>query len=294
MDARDPTRKGYGEEVLRDIKLRIDPIPGRLQEKLGGSVQQADNVLTVASALVASKAGPFFGPDDSALVQSIYAYYADLQSRAGVLLMAYWTSEPTKYSPATIATLAGMITTNVENQAQQYVKPAVPDGVFIDMRTRTMWTRTLVSPVDGLMFDRNISGKPQTWAGFSDFRVPSFAELEQLIQGRDGSPAAWLRQKAKMAPGVDGRLWAQNSLVVQSTPKTCFRGRCTAGFVRLLKLFDLSRGEIYAHCPIGERYKCPVRYSENNPLPSEDRFLMHQSALVIYKRPLGSRESYWF
>src|SRR5262249_48811592 len=44
MDARDPTRKGYGEEVLRDIKLRIDPIPGRLQEKLGGSVQQADNV----------------------------------------------------------------------------------------------------------------------------------------------------------------------------------------------------------------------------------------------------------
>jgi len=296
MDARDKTRKGFGGKLLANIAAKIEPIPGRLNEKLGGSVAQADNVLTAASALVASKAGTFFGPADSALVQSIYAYYADVQSRAGVLLMAYWTSDPSSFSPETIDMLAGRITTNVQNQAEQYVKPAVPDGVFIDTRTRTMWTRTLVNRVDGLTFDRSISGKPQSWAGFSDFRVPSFAELEQLIQGRDGNPAAWLRQKAKMAPGVDGRLWAQNSLVVQKTPKTCFRGRCTAGFVRLLKLFDLSRGEIYDHCPFGERYKCPVRYSENTPPPSgsEERFLMHQSALVIYKRPLGSQESYWF
>jgi hypothetical protein len=294
MDARDPTRKGYGDEVLKDIKLRIDPIPGRLNEKLGGSVDQADNLLTAASTLVASKAGPFFGPADSALVQSIYAYYADLQSRAGILLLAYWTSKPSTYSPATIAIEAGRISTNVQNQADQYVKPAVPDGVFIDTRTRTMWTRTLVNRVDGLTFDRSISGKPQSWAGFSDFRVPSFAELQQLIQGREGNPAEWLRQRAKMAPGVEGRLWAQDSLVVQSMPKACFKGRCSAGFVRLLKLFDLSRGEIYDHCPFGERGKCPFRYSENTPLPSEAQFLMHQSALVIYKRPLGIKESYWF
>jgi hypothetical protein len=222
MNARDKTREGFGKKLLANIAAKIEPIPGRLNEKLGGSVQLADNVLTAASTLVASKAGPFFGPDDSALVQSIYAYYADAQSRAGVLLMAYWTSDPSSFSPATIATLAGRITTNVRNQAQQYVKPAVPDGVFID--TRTMWTRTLVNRVDGLTFDRNISGKPQSWAGFSDFRVPSFAELEQLIQGREGNPAEWLRQRAKMAPGVEGRLWAQDSLVVQRTPSVCFRG----------------------------------------------------------------------
>jgi hypothetical protein len=294
MDARDKTRKGFGQRVLEDIKTRITPIPGRLNEKLGGSVQLADNVLTAASTFVASKAGPFFGPDDSALVQSIYAYYADAQSRAGVLLMAYWTSDPSSFSPATITTLAGRITTNVQNQAAQYVKPPVPDGVFIDTRTRTMWTRTLVNRVDGLTFDRNISGKPQSWAGFSDFRVPSFAELQQLIRGWDGNPAEWLRQRAKMAPGVEGRLWAQDSLVVQRQSKFCSKGRCTAGFVRLLNLFDLSRGDIYDHCPFGERYKCPQRYSENTPLPSGTRFLMHQSALVIYKRPLGIQESYWF
>jgi hypothetical protein len=294
MDARESTRKGYGEELLRDIKLRIDPIPGRLNEKLGGGIQLADNVLIAASKLVASKAETFFGPEDSALVQSIYAYYADLQSRAGVLLMAYWTSKPSIYSPATIAIQAGAITTNLRNQAELFVKPAVPDGVFIDTRTRTMWTRTLVQRVDGLTFDRSISGKPQSWAGFSDFRVPSFAELQQLIQGRDGNPAEWLRQRAKMAPGVDGRLWAQDSLVVRRKANLCTRYGCTAGFERLLKLFDLSRGEIYDHCPFGERYKCPDRYSENTPLPSEARFLMNQSALVIYKRPLGTQESYWF
>jgi len=49
---------------------------------------------------------------------------------------AYWTFDPSSFSPATIVTLAGRITTNVQNQAERYVKPAVPDGVFIDTGCR--------------------------------------------------------------------------------------------------------------------------------------------------------------
>jgi len=41
----------------------------------------------------------------------------------------------------------------VQDQARDYLKPSVPDSVFIDTRTNLMWSRTLVTRANGVSFD---------------------------------------------------------------------------------------------------------------------------------------------
>jgi hypothetical protein len=292
MSPTDPTRKNFGAELRDFIRTNLTPVPDRLRLKLGGSAALGDNVLTAASRLVRSRAR-FFGPTESAQVQAIYAYYADAQSRAGLALQALYEAEPQTYSPQTIQNEIGRITTAVESQARDYLKPSVPDSVFIDTRTNLMWTRILVSRVNGLSF-RQIM-----WSGpFTDFTLPTLGEIGELTLSdknpdrRPDNPAAWLQRNAKTSPGVQGRVWASDSLaeVRYNPPFLCKRGYgipCVASTRRQVNWFNLSNGRIERLC--ATELKCPRLggNEERNRLGRED-------ALVIYKRRLASDESYWF
>src|SRR5262245_44178163 len=212
MSADDPTRKNYGAQLRDFIRTDLTPVPDRLRLKLGGSAALGDNVLTAASRLVRSRSR-FFGPSESAQVAAIYAYYADAQSRAGVALQALYEADPQTYSPDTPQNEIGRITAAVENQARDYLKPSVPDSVFVDTRTNLMWTRTLVSRVNGLNF------KQIMWSGpFTDFTLPTLADIGELTLSdknpdrRPENPAAWLHRNAKTSSGLGGRATASDSL----------------------------------------------------------------------------------
>jgi hypothetical protein len=292
MSPTDATRKNYGAELRDFIRTNLTAVPDRLRLKLGGSAALGDNVLTAASRLVRSRAR-FFGPTESAQVQAVYAYYADAQSRAGLALQALYEAEPQTYSPETTQNEIGRITTAVENQARDYLKPSVPDSVFIDTRTNLMWTRTLVSRVNGLSF------KQITWSGpFRDFALPTLGELGELTLSdknpdrRPDDPAAWLQRNAKTAPGVQGNVWASDSLteVRYNPPFLCKRGYgipCVASTRRQVNWFNLSNGRIERLCEM--ELKCP-RLGGNE----EMNRLGRETALAIYKRRLASDESYWF
>jgi hypothetical protein len=292
MSADDPTRKNYGAQLRDFIRTDLTPVPDRLRLKLGGSAALGDNVLTAASRLVRSRSR-FFGPSESAQVQAIYAYYADAQSRAGVALQALYEAEPQTYSPQTVQNEIGRITTAVENQARDYLKPSVPDSVFVDTRTNLMWTRTLVSKVNGLNF------KQIMWSGpFTDFTLPALADLGELTLSdknpdrRPENPAAWLQRNAKTASGLQGRVWASDSLaeVRYNPPFLCKRGYgipCVASTRRQLNWFNLSNGRIEQLC--NTELKCP-RLGGNE----ERNRLSGENALVMYKRKLASDETYWF
>jgi hypothetical protein len=232
-------------------------------------------------------------PSESAQVQAIYAYYADAQSRAGVALQALYEAEPQTYSPETVQNEIGRITTAVENQARDYLKPSVPDSVFVDTRTNLMWTRTLVSKVNGLNF------KQIMWSGpFTDFTLPTLGDLGELTLSDKNpdrlleNPAAWLQRNAKTASGLEGRVWASDSLaeVRYDPPFLCKRGYgipCVVSTRRQLNWFNLSNGRIERLCEMP--LKCP-RLGGNE----ERNRLSGETALVIYKRRLASDESYWF
>ena len=288
MSPTDPTRRNYGATLRDFIRANLPAVPDRLLGKLG--TNPGDNVLTAASRTVKARVR-FFGPVESAQVQAIYAYYADAQSRLGLALMALYQAEPQTYSPATIRNEIGRITTAVQNQARDYLKPSVPDSVFIDTRTNLMWSRTLVTRANGLSF------RQVTWAApFGGFTLPTLEEISELTletrnpDRRPENPAAWLQRNARTPPGLEGRVWGSNSLgeVRYEPPFLCKKGYgvpCSASTRRQVRWFNLSNGKIEQLCD--QAVRCPF-------LSNDGPRLSQENALVIFKRPLGAGESYWF
>ena len=290
MSPTDPTRRNYGTQLRDLIRASLTPVPDRLARKLGGGGALADNVLTAASRTVRARAR-FFGPAESAQVQAVYAYYADAQSRAGLALLALYQAEPQTYNRPTIQNEIGRITTAVQNQARDYLKPSVPDSVFIDTRTNLMWTRTLVTRANGLSF------RQVTWsAPFGGFVLPTLGEISELTleqknpDRRPENPATWLQRNAKTPPELQGRVWASDSLgeVHYEPPFLCKKGYgvpCSASTRRQVRWFNLSNGKIEQLCD--QAVKCPF-------LSKDEARLSQENALVVFRRPLGAGESYWF
>jgi len=288
MSPTDPTRKNYGTELRNFIRTNLIPVPARLRSKLG--TNPGDNVLTSASRMVRARSR-FFGPVESAHVQAVYAYYADAQSRLGLALLALYQAEPQTYSPASIQNDLAPIARAVQDQARDYLKPSVPDSVFIDTRTNLMWSRTLVTRANGVSFGQ------VTWAApFGGFTLPTLEEISELTletknpDRRPDNPAAWLQQNARTPPGLEGRVWGSNSLgeVRYEPPFLCKKGYgvpCSASTRRQVRWFNLSNGRIDQLCD--HAVHCPH-------LSSAASRLSQENALVIFKRPLGAGESYWF
>lgn len=287
-----PDRTVYGADTIGFIGDRIVPVPGRLNQKLGGSVVLADNILVAASKLVRQRAGRFFTPDHSRQVLALYDYFADVQARAGILLVAYWESRT--YGPDTIRSETRVITDAIERQATQYLKPALPDGVFVDTQSGLMWTRTLAERLDGPSFER-ARGARKSFAGFTDFVLPTFDQYAALVAGSpERNAAPWLQKNAGLSTGVGGLLWGTTSLQVEDVvPRgTCSRFGCPDRYFVHLRLFDLSSSSVYDHCPFGNRVRCPTRKSRDTASASEIDFVRRQSALALYLRT--PTEKYWF
>jgi hypothetical protein len=149
----------------------------------------------------------------------------------------------------------------------------------------------LVSRVNGSNF------RQVNWSGpFTNFGLPTLGEIGELTLSdknpdrRPDNPAAWLQRLARTPDGLQGRVWGSDSIgqVRYEPPFLCKRGYgipCVASDRRQLSWFNLSNGRIERLCE--QAVRCPRLSSDGNTLGSN-------TALVIYKRPLASGESYWF
>jgi hypothetical protein len=214
MEPTDTTMPGYNTDTIADIKqlminkrnavadlhaILVPPAPG------------AYGILQSASAYMGSRK-PFFTPKSSAVVQGVFDYYQLAQLQLGILLTNYYSTQPTAYSPATIQeTVIDKLTSNIAEQ-RQLVKPPVPDGHFLDLRTDdTKPTMLLWGPsrwVNGRALERTceyeyqlkffptkfcdpLPDTPDPAAGFA-----TEDQLKALLDGWTGdTPLAWLQDK---------------------------------------------------------------------------------------------------
>jgi hypothetical protein len=104
----------------------------QIDGKLNPSVPGASGILKAASEYLGSRL-PFFTQTSSKTVQAVFDYYQLLQLRLSVLLTNYFATRA--YSPKTIRdTVIDKIKQNIAGQ-QQLMKPPLPPGTFIDLRT---------------------------------------------------------------------------------------------------------------------------------------------------------------
>jgi hypothetical protein len=277
---------GNPNDKLVDVVARLD---GHLRGIAGSS-----GILVAGSQLVATKARPFFGPSDSAKIRAIYDYYRQVQSTAGILWAGYQAVRPDEYDAPDIATDAKRISGIIERQGTpEYLKPAVPADFFVDMRTRTMWTRTLDQRVNGLQYEQTY--RTPRDPRFSGFQPPAIADLEQLVQGRgDQSAAEWLRKTAKTTGVLNGRVWVDISI------RDFTSGLTNANKHIRFRWFDLSTGKFDQNCGGAPYLGCPAycRPTKFNLFPTcpkqREAALSKESAFLMYKRPLAANEQYWF
>jgi hypothetical protein len=134
----DPERqKQVNADLLNKIKTQLvtnHDAASDLNRALAPGTPKAYGILQAASAFFCSRK-PFFTQTSSKSVQAVWDYYQLLQLRLSILVTNYEASDPEHYSPQTIQDLViDRIAGNIAAQ-RTLVKPPLPPGTFIDLRT---------------------------------------------------------------------------------------------------------------------------------------------------------------
>jgi hypothetical protein len=218
LPASDPTKAAFARKVVDYIGSRLLDAPAILNQNLGSNVPLADNLIKSASRLVSTR-DRFFDKETSDQVKSVYDYFAAYQAKLAILLVEYYHTEPGTYSPTVVKANLDRIEGNVTAQASS-LKPPVPDGVVVDIKTGLMWMQAVSGPSivqlgDLIELQRNpigipsISLKPLATSTalpglpFSNWSLSTFDEMNRLLSHRgDNSPYQWLLNHARIASSV--------------------------------------------------------------------------------------------
>ena len=230
MPANDPTLKNYNADLVATIGKQLVVDRNAVQElnkALAPSTPLAYGILQAASAYLGSRK-PFFTQASSNGMQAVFAYYQLMQLRLSVLLTNYYSTRPDTFSPTTIKdTVIDRITDDIAGQ-QTLVKPPLPPGTFIDLRTDKNPTLLMWGPVtwvngkalEHYCVDQNgtrhrffvrVSQLTCDPPGHDSARVgtelATESQFKALLDGWDGTtPLAWLQKETglTMTAAPDG------------------------------------------------------------------------------------------
>ena len=149
MSKDDPTLKKYNADLVATIGQQLVENHNAVQDlnaALAPTTPASYGILQAASAYLGSRK-PFFTQASSRTMQAVFDYYQLMQLRLSILLTNYYSTRPDTFSPTTIqATVIDRITTNIADQ-RKLLKPPLPPGTFIDLRTDKNPTLLLWGPV---------------------------------------------------------------------------------------------------------------------------------------------------
>ncbi len=149
MSKDDPTLAHYNADLVATIGQQLVENHNAVEDLnkvLAPSAPAAYGILQAASAYLGSRK-PFFTQASSKTMQAVFDYYQLMQLRLSVLLTNYYSTRPDTFSPKTIKdTVIDKITKNIADQ-QTLLKPPLPPGTFIDLRTDRNGTLLLWGPV---------------------------------------------------------------------------------------------------------------------------------------------------
>jgi hypothetical protein len=300
----DRTKSNFAAATGTYVETKLLDAPAILHRHLGASVPLADSILKAASQAL-SKRQRFFDASDSASVKSVFDYYALYQAQLATVLTNYWHTKPDTYSGEVIQAQVARIEANIAEQAT-LLKPAVPDGAVVDMRTNKVWTQNYrPNPQAASEFYRRDrpgttgplntvwpqeSHGPRAIQGLpgGNWTLPSRAEIETLIEGHGNvNGVQSLEDKARMSTNQtrSGGGWVfmrRPDGWTSHTPKSIFDHR--------LEIFqyDLWRGIVVQR----EISWCSAAWpSCQEELLRELRKIHGQT---MYVRPLANDETYWW
>jgi hypothetical protein len=216
----DPDLKGYNEYLLGNIEAQL--VTGHsaisdLNAALSPSAPGASGILQAASEYLGSRL-PFFTQGSSKTMQAVFDYYQLMQLRLSVLLTNYYSTLPKAFSPKTIKdTVIDKITNNLAGQ-QTLMKPPLPPGTFIDLRTDRNGGELLlwgpVTWVNGLTLEHYcVDGQgvrhrfyvnsallncdpPGHDSARLGYKLATEAQFKALLNGWKGkTPLAWLQNE---------------------------------------------------------------------------------------------------
>lgn len=209
MDPRDPGRSAYAANLGSDIKQQLVSngfADAELDAQLNSPGPYAYGLLQSASAYMGSRK-PFFTPDSSAAVQAVFDSYQLVQLQMAILLSNYRMTLPATSPAAINADVVEKISANIEQQ-RTLMKPPVPAGHFVDLRTDGDHPEMLLwSPskwVPGASLEPSCTSQDGRRTKFCDPRpTPSPAvgfatedQLKALVNGWSGeTPLSWLEQR---------------------------------------------------------------------------------------------------
>jgi hypothetical protein len=285
----------FAVETNDFIKANLTDAPQLLDHVLEPKVPLADNPIKSASRLVAGRV-QFFGPADSARVKSVYDYYALYQTRLAVILTNYYHARADSFPVGRAEEAHSQLEQNIDSQAKA-LRPLVPVNTTIETATREMWTTDFPKTPGAPKADVNLRtiaeigtkggshyvlrkpAGPTTLVGFpSDgWLIPTFERFQRLIAGRNGSnPLDWLVTQGfnrQFLEGFQGREWIRNKPKVTS--------------ILILNTMDVEQFSLM----YGGSYRDgTIAWVGLAWMGEFDRFY----ADLIYYRPLGADEHYWW
>ncbi|MBV9046680.1 MAG: hypothetical protein JOY58_00325, partial [Solirubrobacterales bacterium] len=200
LPTKDPTKAAFTQTIVSYIALKLVDAPEILNQSLGAKLPVADNLIKAASRAVAERSR-FFDSRTSALVTSVYDYFATYQVQLAMLLQELYHAKPDVYSPTVAESNLKAIEANVAAQAGS-LKPPVPNDTVIEVKPREMWTQsrpggpqTTLNTLAKLDFTKRHPFElisPATYKfflpteSFSDWQLPTMAQFKRLIDGWSG------------------------------------------------------------------------------------------------------------
>ncbi len=149
LDKNDPTLVKLNGDLIGHIGSQLVDARSAIAE-LNNALAPPEpltyGILQAASAYLGSRK-PFFTQASSKAMGPVFDYYQLMQLRLSILLTNYYSTRPDTFSPTTIQdTVINKIAGNIAGQ-RKLLKPALPPGTFIDLRTDKNATMLMWGPV---------------------------------------------------------------------------------------------------------------------------------------------------
>ena len=196
--AQTPKDKAFAKDVYVKIdKLYTDNALTKLHAYLIGQDSTTGGYRSWSN-LIKSKNTVFWTPAQSKQLQEYFAFYDTIQAQLIWLLSERATKvgwQPKTFQDNDGATFA------TQQAAQAAVRNTIRVApMAIDLRTNIMWPPDALHPAvkagvaPSQLTDRLNLQNANRWAGFSDWRVPTTAELQGLVAGHP-QPRGWFTQQ---------------------------------------------------------------------------------------------------
>ncbi len=219
----DPTLKNYNADVIARIGSLLvssHSAARELNDALAPSTPLTYGILQAASAYLGSRK-PFFTQAASKAMGPVFDYFQLMQLRLSILLTNYYSTKPDTFSPTTIqSTVIDTITNNIAGQ-RKLLKPMLPPGTFIDLRTDKNPTMLLWGPVEWVNggslehycvdqrgvrhrfyvnVDRLTCDPPGHDSALLGTKLATEEQFKALLDGWTGdTPLAWLQKETGLA-----------------------------------------------------------------------------------------------